>query len=114
MKLSGLAAAAAILVTSLGLAAAADAQPPMRERTVVRTTVDPRPMRERTVVRTVVRDDMGRRDMDRRDMDRRDMDRRHYGWDRRHYGWERGHHYGWRNHQPHGRPRWRPSPPVPP
>src|SRR4051794_30340225 len=105
MKLSGLAAAAAILVTSLGLAAAADAQPPMRERTVVRTTVDPRPMRERTVVRTVVRDDMGRRDMDRRDMDRRDMGRR--DMDRRHYGWERGHHYGWRNHHRMCRTVWR-------
>jgi hypothetical protein len=86
MKLSGLAAAAAILVTSLGLAPAADAQPPMRERTVVRTTVDPRPMRDRTVVRTTVV--------------RRDMDRRHYGW-------ERGHHYGWRNHQRECRTVWR-------
>src|SRR3954471_20815022 len=105
MKLSGLAAAAAILVTSLGLAAAADAQPPMRERTVVRTTVDPRPMRERTVVRTVVRDDMGRRDMDRRDMDRRDMDRRHYGWDRRHYGWGGGHPLGWGQPPPLWPPR---------
>jgi hypothetical protein len=86
MKLSGLAAAAAILVTSLGLAAAADAQPPMRERTVVRTTVDPRPMRERTVVRTTVV--------------RRDMDRRHYGWNR-------GHHYGWANHHRTCRTVWR-------
>jgi hypothetical protein len=85
MKLSGLAAAAAILVTSLGLATAADAQPPVRERTVVRTTVEPRPMRERTVVRTVVRRDM----------------------DRRHYGWNRGHHYGWRNHQRVCRTVWR-------
>src|SRR3954454_23757754 len=92
MKLSGLAAAAAILVTSLGLAAAADAQPPMRERTVVRTTTEARPMRDRTVVRTVVRgDDMGR-------------DRR---WARRLYGWERGHHYGWRNHQRTCRTVWR-------
>jgi len=91
MKLSGLAAAAAILVTSLGLAAAADAQPPMRERTVVRTTVDPRPMRDRTVVRTVVREDV----------------RRHRGWDRRHYGWTRGHHYGWRNHHRMCRTVWR-------
>jgi hypothetical protein len=90
MKLSGLAAAAAILVTSLGLAAAADAQPPMRERTVVRTTVDPRPMTDRTVVRTVVRDGMDRRDMD-----------------RRHYGWNRGHHYGWRNHHRNCRTVWR-------
>ncbi|MEA3034133.1 MAG: hypothetical protein QOH86_2149, partial [Sphingomonadales bacterium] len=86
MKLSGLAAAAAILVTSLGLAAAADAQPPVRERTVVRTTDDARPMRERTVVRTTVV--------------RRDMDRRHYGW-------ERGRHYGWRNHQRTCRTVWR-------
>lgn len=37
MKLSALAAAAAILVTSIGAAAPADAQR-MRERTVVRTT----------------------------------------------------------------------------
>jgi hypothetical protein len=76
MKLSGLAAAAAILVTSLGISAAADAQPPMRERTVVRTTDDARPMRDRTVVRTTVV--------------RRDMERRHYGWNR-------GHHRGWGN-----------------
>ncbi|MEA3060919.1 MAG: hypothetical protein QOJ94_700 [Sphingomonadales bacterium] len=86
MKLSGLAAAAAILVTSFGLAAAADAQPPVRERTVVRTTVAPRPMRERTVVRTTVV--------------RRDMDRRHYGWNR-------GHHYGWNNHHRMCRTVWR-------
>jgi hypothetical protein len=86
MKLSGLAAAAAILVTSLGLAAAADAQPPMRERTVVRTTDDARPMRDRTVVRTTVV--------------RRDMDRRHYGWNR-------GHHYGWNNHHRMCRTVWR-------
>ena len=83
MKLSGLAAAAAILVTSLGIAAAADAQPPMRERTVVRTTTETRPMRDRTVVRTVVRGDM------------------------RHHGWTRGHHYGWRNHQRTCRTVWR-------
>jgi hypothetical protein len=99
MKLSGLAAAAAILVTSLGFAAAADAQPPVRERTVVRTTDDARPMRDRTVVRTTV----VRRDMDRRDMGRRDMDR----MDRRHYGWTRGHHYGWRNHHRNCRTVWR-------
>jgi hypothetical protein len=91
MKLSRLAAAAAILVTSLGIAAAADAQPPMRERTVVRTTTEARPMRDRTVVRTVVRGDMGRH---------RDMDRRHYGW-------TRGHHYGWQNHHRTCRTVWR-------
>ncbi|MEA2998280.1 MAG: hypothetical protein QOK17_113 [Sphingomonadales bacterium] len=81
MKLPGLAAAAAIFVSSLGLAAAADAQPPVRERTVVRTTVEPRPMRERTVMRTTVV--------------------------RRHAGWNRGHHYGWRNHQRICRTVWR-------
>jgi hypothetical protein len=72
MKLSGLAAAAAILVTSLGLATAADAQPPVRVRTVVRTTVAPQPVRERTVVRTTVV--------------------------RRHGDWNRGRHHGWGNH----------------
>jgi hypothetical protein len=92
MKISGLAAAAAILVTSLGLAAAADAQPPMQERTVVRTTTEARPMHDRTVVRTVVRGD--------------DMDR-HHGGDRRHYGWTRGHHNGWRNHHRMCRTVWR-------
>jgi hypothetical protein len=86
MKLSGLAAAAAILVSSLGLAAAADAQPPVRERTVVRTTDDARPMRERTVVRTTV--------------ERRDVDRRHYGW-------ARGRHRGWGNHHRVCRTVWR-------
>jgi hypothetical protein len=91
MKLSGLAAAAAILVTSLGIAAAADAQPPVRERTVVRTTDDARPMRERTVVRTT--DDarpMRDRTVVRTTVVRRDMERRHYGW-------TRGHHRGWGN-----------------
>jgi hypothetical protein len=69
MKLaSTLAAAAALLVTGAGLAAA-DAQP-VRERTVIHNNGN------RTVVRTtVVRHDNGR-----------------------HYGWERGHHYGWSNH----------------
>lgn len=85
MKSFKLAAAAAILVTTLGIGAAAGAQPPMRERTVVRTDGD------RTVVRTrtVVRDD---RDMDRDRIDRDHMDRG------RHYGWQRGRHNGW-SHQ---------------
>jgi hypothetical protein len=92
MKLLKLAAAAAVLVTTIGVTAAAEAQPPMRERTVVRTNGD------RTVVRTrtVVRDDRGVRD-DRDRMDRGDrMDRDHM--DRgRHYGWQRGRHNGWAN-----------------
>jgi hypothetical protein len=50
MKLTTLAAAAAVFLSSLGVSAAADAQP-MRERTVVRTNGDRTVVRTRTVVR---------------------------------------------------------------